>query len=174
MSDLNNEDVVVQSPQASVDVEHLEINQEPSLTSTSWHRELSFQIPIIKGALDATPQEGFFLEWSIVTNPAEIDGVNEEGTEETEVIPDDLTGGALGLDDEPENDLDANAILQYGQALDTAHTPPLASPSALPPLRSEIPLPLPGPLTGYNYTEFNPKPYDRSLPGQSRSAPTQA
>lgn len=135
MSDSDGKDVVVQGQQASVDVEHLEINPEHPLSSMSQYRGLSFQIPIVEGALDATPKDGIFIEWSIVTDPAEINGANEEGIAETEVLPDDLANSALEFDNKPEepDDLGASDILQYGQALDTVDTPSLALSSALPP-----------------------------------------
>jgi hypothetical protein len=169
--------VVLEGQQASVDVKHLEINSEFSLTLMSQHRELSFQISIVKGALDATPQDGVFTEWSIVTDPANIDGANGEGTAETEVLPDELANDALEFDNEPEelDDLGASDILQYGQALNTVDTPPLALSLAHPPSAySQVPLPIPGLLEGYGYTEFKPKPYDHSLPKHSRSTPSQA
>ncbi|PPQ94906.1 hypothetical protein CVT25_004427 [Psilocybe cyanescens] len=144
--------------------------------STSQSGELSFQLDIEQGTLDAAPQEGTFLQWDLITDAAMIDGAGEEGTAPAEVLPDDLANGVLKLDNEPGeiDDLGEHEVLQYGQVFDAADTIPI-------PLNPAPSLPQPAPpippsahLKGYEYSEFRPQRYDCTLLGEQRLAPTQA
>jgi hypothetical protein len=125
----------------------------------------TFRVQIDKGALAPVPQAGSFYEWSIVTDATEIDGIGE-AEEEIDVIKsvaEHPNESDPESDDEGDDVLDKENIQSYGQDLEKV--------DADSDLRN--PLPLPGPLKGYEYTKFEPKPYGHDLPGQIRLNPTQ-
>jgi hypothetical protein len=64
--------------------------------------QLTFRVPIVKGSLAPSPQQGIFLKWRMVTDPAEIDGAEEESTVDletlAEIVPDGLVHGTAELE----------------------------------------------------------------------------
>ena len=90
----------------------MEINSDPEEMSTSNPGQLRFRVPIIKGSLAPTPQQGVFLKWRMVMDPTEIDEDEEEGTTSTEIIPDILIDGAAEAE-EDHGDNDTRNIAQY-------------------------------------------------------------
>ena len=136
---------------------------DPSEISTLDHQFTQFRVAIPKGALTAGSSRGSsYFEWSIVTDPAEIDEVEEgkgedeigqttdagEGNDEIELSDDE--GGEENGPDEIDN------VCETGRELDCTATSPISS--SLNRNFPNIPLPAPGPLKGYEYTKFNPTP----------------
>ena len=110
----------------------------------------------------------------MVMDPAEIDGVEEEGTTTIEIIPDILIDGMAKAEEDQEGDdrLSTDNVLQHGENMDQEETAPQLS--SLPSTQHTQPQPHPQLLKGYEYTKFNPKLLNHSLPGESHMMPTQS
>jgi hypothetical protein len=117
-----------------------------------------------------------YLEWSIITDPTDIDGpenddeigtgsstIGGEGKEEP---------GSSDEEGDKENTPDIiNNIEESGRVLDCLETPrPFAPINPLP----SVHLLEPGPLQGYKYMEFRPTPINQSSPVDTHMSPTQS
>ena len=119
----------------------------------------NFRVAIKKGTLAAAPtiqRKISYFEWSIVTDPIEVDGDREysrddlDPSSDTLAIPDSMENG----DEEPDR---INNIEENGRSLEEEpHRHSLSINSMHP--DSHWHLPQPSPLKGYEYTEFNPTP----------------
>jgi len=110
----------------------------------------------------------------MVTDLAEIDRVEEEGATTTEIIPDILIDGMVKAEEDQEGNVrfKADNVLQHGENMDQEETAPqLSSLSSTQHTQSQ---PHPQLLKGYEYTKFNPKSLNHSLPGESCMTPTQS
>ena len=117
----------------------------------------NFRVAIEKGALSSAltaQREPSYFEWSIVTNPMEIDGDREYRNVDPlapDTIPDSMDNG----DKEEQGPDGINNIEENGRLLEEEfhqHSSPINA------VHRNTQLPQPGPLKGYNYTEFNPTP----------------
>lgn len=151
----------------------MEISPDTEEMLTSTLRQLRFKVPLVKGSLSPTPQQYVFLKWCMVMDPAEIDGDKEEGTTSTEIILDTLIDGAAKAEENHGGDdrLNADNVLQHEENMDQEATAPQHS--SLPSMQHAQHQPQPQLLKGYEYTMFNPKPLNHSLPGENCMTPTQ-
>jgi hypothetical protein len=123
----------------------------------------TFRVHIDKEALTPAPQTGSFLEWSFLTDPTDIDGA-EEGIDTTEscLEIDGSESSDSDSDGGDDNILDAENVEERGRELENTEA-----------VTNLARQPIPGPLKGYEYTKFEPKPYNHDLPGQVHLNPTQ-
>ena len=86
----------------------------------------NFFVQVIVACIQCTPQQGVFLKWCMVMDPAEIDGDKEEGTTSTEIIPDILIDGAAKAEEDhgDDNSLNADNVLQHGENMDQEEIAP--------------------------------------------------
>ena len=165
-------------------------NPSPSASDVvSGNSLITFRIEVEKGALAAEPSPGsLYFEWSIMMDPIDIDGpeeledqvrveigqststINNEGNVEPE----------SGDDDEEDEEILPDLIgdvEESGRALDDAETPhwlPSLSINSPPPRPNTICLPDPGPLKGYEYSEFKPIPVNENSSVDVYMFPTQS
>src|SRR5271168_2993190 len=128
----------------------------------------NFRVEIEKGALTAAPitqRELSYFEWSIITNPMEIDGDREYTSNDllapgpdSDIIPDSMENG----DDEEQGSDRIDNIQENGRLLEEESHQPSQS---INPMRPNTHVPPPGPLKGYEYTKFNPTPINPNSPG---------
>jgi hypothetical protein len=130
------------------------IIDEGNTSNISGSSLITFRIEVEKGALAAEPSQGSsYFEWSIVMDPIDIDGPEEQ--------EDQVDNEAEFSDDEEGNVPDViDDVEENGRALDEAetfhHSLSINSPQS--PSNVHFKLPEPGPLKGYEYTEFKPIP----------------
>lgn len=119
--------------------------------------QTTFRVAIKKGALSAAApmqRELSYFEWSIVTDPMEIDGMKDYRSDDN---PDSMDNG----DDEKGLD-EIDNVEANGRELETEETHH-SLPSVKSPCRNTH-FPEPGPLKGYEYTKFNPTPINPNSP----------
>jgi len=112
----------------------------------------------------APPRELSYFEWSIVTDPTDIDGEKEEDTimegvadGEGDAEPESMDNG-----DEENGPDGIDNVEESGRNLDDQETSqPLWSIILT---RTDIRFPAPGSLKGYEYTKFNPTPTNHNSP----------
>ena len=114
-----------------------------------------FRIAIKKGVLTPGPSQSFYVEWSIFTNPVDIDGPKEDDADKQPSIEENSQPHSSDDEEDEKNEPDPiNSIEESGQELNGVD-----SHSDLPTNHS-LPQPiLPEShcrLKGYEYTEFIP------------------
>jgi len=137
--------------------------EEPSSLNRS-----RFRVVVEEGALAAvSPRESSFFEWSIVTDPMEIDD-SEDGS--GDATPEDALGAEENREPESmDNKDEANGpdqidnLEESGRNLDNEETQ-----RSLPP---QINLAHVNILKRYEYTTFNPTPVNRNSPGTAPYMP---
>jgi len=146
----------------------------PDIATSS---QMTFCVAVKKGSLSTASSQGsLYLEWSIITDPTDIDGPEDDNEIETgsSTIGGEENEESESSDEEgdEENTPDTiNNIEESGRALDHVETPwPLAPINPFP----SVHLPKPGPLQGYKYTEFRPTPINQNSPVDAHMSPTQS
>ena len=146
-----------------------EVIEQDNTSEILGSHQTTFHVAIEKEALTAVPSGDSCFLWSIVTDPMEIDSVDEvsgevesadgERIDEPESSKDegDNGGGPDGIDN----------VEEIGRALDNAEAHQLLS------LYPNITLPGPGPLKGYECTKFNSTLINYNSPGNVYILPTQ-
>ena len=146
----------------------------PDIATSS---QMTFRVAVKKGSLSTASSRGsLYLEWSIITDPTDIDGPENDNEIETgsSTIGGEENEKSESSDEEgdEENTPDTiNNIEESGRVLDRVETPqPLAPINPFP----SVHLPKPGPLQGYKYTEFRPTPINQNSPVDAHMSPTQS
>ena len=118
--------------------------------------QTTFQVAIEKGALISAPpiqRELSYFEWSIITDPMDIDGTKEYSSDknpEADSMEND--------ENEPDriDDLEDSGRVLEDEEIHHYSLPPINRESNR---RPSVHLPNRGPLEGYEYTQFNPTNY---------------
>ena len=138
-----------------------------------------FWVVIEEGALAVSailPRELSYFEWSIVTDPLEIDGDREDGSHSGDMITDSDSEYVLGAkengdpksmvnEDEESGPDETENLEESGRNLADKETPLINL------CHTNICLLVPSPLKGYEYTTFNPTPINHSTPGTAAYKP---
>ena len=139
---------------------------------------ITFRIEVEKGALAAESSQGSsYFEWSIMMDPIDIDGPDSEGLEdEVKITGQSTMNNEPEFSDNEEEDEEnvpdvIDDVDESGRALDEADSETFHHSLSI---NSSINLPEPGPLKGYEYSEFKPIPMKGNSPVDVYMYPTQS
>ena len=129
--------------------------QSDAPTANIESHQHDFRIAIKKGTLTSGPSQSFYVEWSIFTNPADIDGPKEDDADEQPSMEENSQSDSSDEEEDEENKPDPiDSIEERGQELDGVDS------------HSDLPTNHPRPqsilpkshcrLKGYEYTELMP------------------
>ncbi|KAF8156091.1 hypothetical protein B0H34DRAFT_676160 [Crassisporium funariophilum] len=143
-------------------------NNEANASDIATGLQHTFCVKIDEGAL-ATGLfiKPAFIEWSIVTDPTDIDG--PANTQDDTALSNNEEPSGLEIEGDKGSDTIDN-LYESGRAVE-------AKPSVQFPTIQTTPnatRPEPSSLKGYEYTEFIPIPTKRTLPGHIHMVPTQS